>query len=155
MRNNKGQSALEFLLTYGWAILLVLILTVLLWQQGLFNLGGRVQPGSAGFWGVVPYEDFRYTKDGLLTLPLSNRVSGQVTIRNISATVDEKSHTDTTPSITMSPGDIKVWNSPSSAGYPHKPAKSNYNIFISISYNDSRTGETYVSSGWIWGNVEE
>ncbi len=33
----KGQSALEYLQTYGWAILVVLIVGIVLWQLGIFG----------------------------------------------------------------------------------------------------------------------
>jgi len=32
-----GQGAMEYLMTYGWAILVVIIVGVVLWQMGLFN----------------------------------------------------------------------------------------------------------------------
>ena len=36
---NKGQGAMEYLMTYGWAILVVMIVGVVLWQLGVFNVG--------------------------------------------------------------------------------------------------------------------
>ncbi len=33
----KGQGAMEYLMTYGWAILVVMIVGVVLWQLGIFN----------------------------------------------------------------------------------------------------------------------
>jgi uncharacterized protein (UPF0333 family) len=42
---NKGQGAMEYLMTYGWAILVVMIVGVVLWQLGVFNFGqGTVVP---------------------------------------------------------------------------------------------------------------
>ncbi|RLI92269.1 MAG: hypothetical protein DRO89_02400 [Candidatus Altiarchaeales archaeon] len=155
MKNKKGQTALEFLLTYGWAILLITVVAILMWQWGLFNPGGQIQPGSSGFWGVVPYEDFRYTENGTLTIPISNGVGGEVTILEINVTVTGYKHQATNPGITISPGRIELWEVDLSPHVTPLPAKSGYNIFVSIAYNDSRTGEEYISSGWIWGNVEE
>ncbi len=40
---NKGQGAMEYLMTYGWAILVVMIVGVVLWQLGVFGGG----PGTA------------------------------------------------------------------------------------------------------------
>jgi hypothetical protein len=37
--NNRGQGAMEYLMTYGWAILVVMIVGVVLWQLGVFNVG--------------------------------------------------------------------------------------------------------------------
>ena len=44
----KGQGALEYLQTYGWAILVVLIVGVVLWQLGVFGPHSGVNT-SSGF----------------------------------------------------------------------------------------------------------
>lgn len=33
----KGQTALEYLLTYGWAILIILVVLTVLWYYGIFE----------------------------------------------------------------------------------------------------------------------
>lgn len=33
----KGQTALEYLITYGWAILVILVVLAVLWYYGIFN----------------------------------------------------------------------------------------------------------------------
>jgi len=35
--NRKGQGAMEYLLNYSWAILIVLVIGMVLWQMGVFN----------------------------------------------------------------------------------------------------------------------
>lgn len=162
MKDKRGQTALEFMFTYGWAILIILIITVMLWQQGLFNQGSRVRPGYSGFWGVIPYEDFRYNEGGTLTIPLSNRVGGQVTILSVNATLEDVGYDDNNPgshmtgsNSTIPSGNIRIWEvSQATSGFAFIGAGSSYRIFISLTYNDSRTGENYISSGWVWGNVE-
>ena len=45
----KSQSAMEYLMTYGWAILIIAIVLVALFQLGIFNsnsLAPRAQPGA-------------------------------------------------------------------------------------------------------------
>jgi hypothetical protein len=166
MKENRGQVALEFLLTYGWAVLILSVVALLLWQMGLFNITGKVAPGTSGFWGVAPYEDFAYTKGKTLRIPISNRIGANITIRGINVTFqgmtaypepsgDIATHMD--GSAEIMPGDTKVWTSPATAKtfFPDLTAGSNFNAFVTLSYNDSRTGETYLSSGWIWGNVEQ
>src|SRR3989344_4614103 len=39
MHNKKSQAAMEFLMTYGWAILIVLIVLAVLFAFGVFNPG--------------------------------------------------------------------------------------------------------------------
>ncbi|MEM4347143.1 MAG: hypothetical protein QW802_00965 [Candidatus Altiarchaeota archaeon] len=47
--NKKGQGAMEYLMTYGWAILVVLIIGVALWYMGVFNVGTGGVNRASGF----------------------------------------------------------------------------------------------------------
>ena len=55
--DRKGQGAMEYLMTYGWAILVVIIVGVVLWQMGIFNPSGGTSPGKLGF-GSVESQDW-------------------------------------------------------------------------------------------------
>jgi hypothetical protein len=50
----KGQGAMEYLMTYGWAILIIMIVGVAMWQLGMFNMGGAAVPTSSGFEQLRP-----------------------------------------------------------------------------------------------------
>ena len=41
MRTKKAQTAMEFLMTYGWAILIVIAVVAALYAMGVFKLPGR------------------------------------------------------------------------------------------------------------------
>jgi hypothetical protein len=45
---------MEYLMTYGWAILVVMVAGVALWQLGIFNMGGSVLPTANGFNELKP-----------------------------------------------------------------------------------------------------
>jgi hypothetical protein len=45
----KGQSALEYMMTYGWAILIIVIVAVILYSMGIFNPRTSVTASSSGF----------------------------------------------------------------------------------------------------------
>ena len=45
----KGQSALEYMMTYGWAILIIVIVAVILYSMGIFNPRASVTAVSSGF----------------------------------------------------------------------------------------------------------
>lgn len=53
MFGNKGQGAMEYLMTYGWAILVVMIVGIVMWQLGIFSLGPRTIT-STGFSKIKP-----------------------------------------------------------------------------------------------------
>ncbi len=52
--NNKGQSALEYMMTYGWAILIIVIVAVILYSMGIFSPRSSVTATSSGFAPFVP-----------------------------------------------------------------------------------------------------
>ncbi len=47
-RNSKSQSAMECLMTYGWAILIISVVLATLFQLGVFSgvLSPRARPGQ-------------------------------------------------------------------------------------------------------------
>jgi hypothetical protein len=54
--NNKGQGAMEYLMTYGWAILVVMIVGVVLWQLGVFGGAGGNVNRATGFTVIKPFD---------------------------------------------------------------------------------------------------
>ena len=83
----KGQSALEYLITYGWAILVILVVLAVLWYYGIFNparwAGESVTEGSA--FKVV---DKNLVSTGILTLTLGNKAGTTVNITSLTVTGD-------------------------------------------------------------------
>ncbi len=47
--DKRSQSALEYMMTYGWAILIIVIVAVILYSMGIFNPSSSVTTASAGF----------------------------------------------------------------------------------------------------------
>jgi hypothetical protein len=45
---------MEYLMTYGWAILVVMIVGVAMWRMGIFSIGGSVAPTASGFSALKP-----------------------------------------------------------------------------------------------------
>jgi hypothetical protein len=52
--NGRGQGAMEYMMTYGWAILAVMVVGVAMWRLGVFDLGGSTPPTSSGFDTLKP-----------------------------------------------------------------------------------------------------
>lgn len=49
MGMRKGQSAMEYLMTYGWAIIIVIIVAAALYALGVFNPGAYTTTAATGF----------------------------------------------------------------------------------------------------------
>lgn len=58
---------MEYLMTYGWAILVVMVVGVAMWQLGFFNMGGSLPPTSSGFAVLKPILTTCMLKNGLYT----------------------------------------------------------------------------------------
>ena len=82
----KGQGAMEYLMTYGWAILVVMIVGVVLWQLGIFGGGPGAVNTASGFGKIKPMEpSIKYTTGGKLTFSIMNGVGQGITKANISS----------------------------------------------------------------------
>ena len=151
LNSNKGQAALEFLMTYGWAILIVLIVLAVIWEWGLFNPTGTVRPGYSGFWGIIPY-DSRYTSNGNFNVVLQNNIDATITLTQINISTGNNL-ISTNYNLNITPGNITT--TLSIGNLDKLSSGSNYEVFLTIAYNDSRVNiSPLLSSGRIWGVVE-
>jgi len=66
MARKKGQAAMEYLMTYGWAILIVIIVVAALYAMGVFNVGSGTVKCSPCF------KDFAFVDYAAGTLVLNN-----------------------------------------------------------------------------------
>jgi hypothetical protein len=48
-KSKRSQSALEYMMTYGWAILIIVIVAVILYSMGIFNPSSSITTTSIGF----------------------------------------------------------------------------------------------------------
>jgi hypothetical protein len=49
LNSKRSQSALEYMMTYGWAILIIVIVAVILYSMGIFNPSSSITTTSIGF----------------------------------------------------------------------------------------------------------
>jgi hypothetical protein len=154
----RGQGSLEFLMTYGWALLIIMAALLLMWQWGLFSLGERVEPSSFGFWGLVVQQgnEFIMHESGQLQVSVLNTVGANLTLLYYNATIlgHTEEWTCTPPcDLVIEPGENEVLllSSASWSGNAGERFQGN----MVIHYNDSRTGgNIYQSSGRLWGSME-
>ncbi|MFQ5405555.1 MAG: hypothetical protein ACE5DI_00145, partial [Candidatus Micrarchaeia archaeon] len=76
----RGQSALEYLVTYGWAILAIVIIAGLLWAFGIFNPQTFASSSACteGASFSCTAADSVYYANGTLLLTLGNKVGSTV-----------------------------------------------------------------------------
>lgn len=129
MKQKRGQAAMEFLMTYGWAILVVLIAIGALAYFGVLN-PGRFLPSSCTVTPGISCEDFvvDYVDGGndSITLSLRNGMGDDLT--NVDVAINEpdtstavctlscSSGCTGTGSDTMPDGELTIWSDSNCTG---------------------------------------
>ncbi len=85
MANGRSQSALEYLMTYGWAILIIVIVAAVLYSFGVFSPSLSVSTTVNGFSGLGSVTAHCYS-NGLLRLAIGNSIGKTINITNITVT---------------------------------------------------------------------
>jgi uncharacterized protein (UPF0333 family) len=156
--NKKAQSALEYLLTYGWAILIVIIVGASLYALGVFNPGTFTGKRVTGFtqFQIV---DHKVDTDANTTIVFGNRLGKTVTLGNVTATYKNKiCSTDTVVGDTMGPntqvivelscGGAGAWNT------GPLEQRTSYSVILDFGFTDPDSGLDHVDTGTLFGAVE-
>lgn len=81
----KGQTAVEYLMTYGWAILIILIVAGVLAYYGIFAPAGFLGPSSKGFTQINVLQPWDVDAAGNLKMQIENRVGQDIVITEVKA----------------------------------------------------------------------
>ncbi len=76
---SKGQTAMEYLMTYGWAILIVLVVGAVLYFYGFFTPGKLVGASIQGFTKLRPLQ-VDIDSAGNIRVLLENRVGEEINL---------------------------------------------------------------------------
>ena len=94
----KAQSAMEYLMTYGWAILIVIIVAAALYALGIFNPQTYVGSQATGFsnLGAPSEHQFVGSSDQFIVVLQNQKVGSMITVKNVSANCDSSSWVEST-----------------------------------------------------------
>ena len=156
MKSRKAQSATEYLMTYGWAILAIAIVGALLYTQ-VFQTK-KCAEGAVGFpiTGAVAPDGNEYSisaNTGIMQVSMKNTVGKQVTITNI--TLDDGTGTYNNQSaggdiITDSNAFTLKFNMSGLSAISGKTSGDCYSHRIVVTYN-TESNVPLVSSGTLNG----
>ena len=147
----KAQAAMEYLMTYGWAIIIIIIVAAALYYLNVFSPPTtNVASGLTGF--TVPTGGWNFVgSSGLLTLQLRNAVGSNINITTATATISSQAVTNTTGSgITMSPNQLGTVTFP---GFTTKTAGTPYQASLTVVYTNRDTGLAFTTTGTLSGSV--
>lgn len=126
----KGQSSLEYLMTYGWALLVIVIAGAALYSLGVLNPSSYVRQTCTGF-SYLAYQDSRLTTAGAFTLHAINGPM-DVTVTAISVNNISLSSLSGSPSLSPSNGAAVIL---SGSGGPTGTTDDSYSYSVVITYN--------------------
>lgn len=149
----KGQTALEYLMTYGWAILIVIVVVAALYSLGLTKPCRWVGTQITGF-GEVAVSGIKFTPDNLY-ISIQRQKPEDITITGVSFASAANGNGVNTTSITLTSG-----ASPTAFIVPQAPGGKGgsvgdcYAIDVTINYTDMTTNVQHQSLGRITGMIE-
>ncbi len=148
----KAQAGLDFLMTYGWALLLIVLVVGALFALGVFDVGSFTGTKAAGFSEVAPPQGgWQVTSAGALTMVLENHAGTDVNVTSITVTKGTDTVTYST-AFDLDNGDksgtiaVGTLSSPGSQG-------SSYTLNVQVAYTVKDTGFQALSSGTVTGKV--
>lgn len=144
---------MEYLMTYGWAILIVIIVAAVLFALGVFNPATYTQTTAVGFSGFnVPPGSFQLKTDGVLTMQVTNGVGANINITEAKVTVGvEESINTTVDGILLGPGQTATIIFPPLEQFTTGAA---YSASVIITFTNRDTGLVgFTSSGTLTGTV--
>jgi len=147
MKNRKGQTAMEYLMTYGWAIIIVIIVGVVLWRLKVFT--PSAPKTSSGFDTFSISTNFKIGSDGSATILIMNAERQGRTITMNSVTV---SSTGTCTGGTGAKGSGETWTVTCTGVQSGAKGAPYTGVPVDISYTVE--GITYTESGTITGKYE-
>lgn len=144
-----GQTALEYIMTYGWAILIMAFAAVVLYQMGIFDL--PTPPGCTGFSQVGIMDWKAVSTEGALHLSISNDAGTRIRLVSVNASIFNNECAEEAINYDMRAGEIYSVNLtdcvlPGVGDY--------YKAYITVTYRNIASDLEHNSVGECHGPVE-
>lgn len=154
---SRGQNAIEYMMTYGWAILVVLVVGILVWQMGILDLSRNISPDKRGFSQVTPL-DWALSEGPAATLVivLQNNAGTILTVNAVTATL-ETGGTGACSLDTLMPVNNFRPGSTQRLDFSNCAVDGlvgdYYRVDVVVDYTNPASGLTHTSTGVIWGPI--
>lgn len=161
---NRGQSALEYLMTYGWAILVVIGVGVAMYEMGVLSgAGENIQPGKRGFSQVSPLDwSVVGTGGGAVNIVLTNEAGVRVEVSDVAVSIYTPGTVDCSTDFSGTPQKLRPGQQESVQLTPTEcggsgfefPTGEYYRANVTITYTNLGSSLQHNSVGEIFGPVE-
>ena len=149
----KAQAAMEYLMTYGWAILIVIIVAAALYALGVFDPATWTGTRSTGFANIGQPTDWIYNSGGSFYITIKNSLGNSITVSSVSAECGTGGAavtlTNTTDGLTLSAGSTQEFNGTCIGITPG----GSYSTQITVSYTKLGGAYTQQDTGTVTGSV--
>lgn len=139
---------MEYLMTYGWAILIVIIVAAALYALGIFNPATYTGRIPTGFTTLGAPTDWELLDDGNFTIILSNRLPQEISVTEVRATYGGDTGTYA-PDFTIGSGSTQSITFNTGGTYT---AGSTYSVDVAIDYS-TPGGLVHTETGTVTGTV--
>ncbi len=107
-KGRKGQSAIEYLSTYGWALLAIVIVGAVLLQMGIFDQCNKMQPMFTG--ELLDINDWDFVGEDEISIEIV-AIDDTVEVTEIEIDFgDEEVNWEDTEGVTINQGETEVIN---------------------------------------------
>ncbi len=150
---------MEYLMTYGWAILIVIIVAAAMYSLGIFNPATWTGTRATGFANIGSPVDWIYYNNGSFSILLKNSLGSPITISSVKA-VCNTSMTDnevdlvTTSSTTIGAGSsIEFFSNASIVNCDALTTGSSYSTQVAVRYTKGSGVYPQTDTGTVTGSV--
>ncbi|MCL4406761.1 hypothetical protein M1139_01550, partial [Candidatus Parvarchaeota archaeon] len=134
---HKSQSALEYMMTYGWAILVIVIVAAVLYSLGIFSPASSLSSTVTGFsnLGSVTGE---CTANGVMRISLGDSTGYPINITGVTAKSSTGQVSTFKPNSTVDPNPIILPASNYIFSVPNvcPAAGSSYSLAVTVNYTE-------------------
>ena len=145
----KAQAAMEYLMTYGWAILIIIVVAAALYAFGIFNPATWTGTRATGFANIGVPSDWQYNSNGTLQVIIRDGLGSAMTVASVSATCSTSAGSfgvslySPAPN-TIGAGQTKVYTANETTICDALTAGSSYSVQVKVDYTPQ--GQTYAKS---------
>lgn len=153
VRRSGGQVTLEFLMTYGWAILIIMVVIAILFYLGVFT-PTQYAPSTCQLPTGLSCFAYKISGSGILTLDLAQATGRQIRVTGIACTQEETPSVWTYSDVSIRSGGRKTFTLPCYDENGQPVTEEFYRGRLFINYTDIDTGIEYKVKGDIAARLE-
>lgn len=138
-------------MTYGWMILIVMIVGVVLWQMGAFTPPSASR-GCRGFSQITVLDWKASAASNSLQLTLTNEAGTKLRLDSVMGGIDGKTCNSVSPGVELRPG--RTYQANLTCEISNYKLGEYYQANITIVYYNIGSDIVHSSVGKCWGGIE-